>query len=137
VILNYQTGFQLPLSPPMVKAINDIITKTSEAAEVFGIQEEELLSLIIIAKFSTEFSNKSLEVALHNLFIVLIKEETIETLESMGMTLEDKNFYEVVDTIADFHFDGANNLLFNKLYDLLGGSTLQLISACFGKENQY
>jgi hypothetical protein len=120
----------------MSKEIVKILERISDSASIFGLDEGELASFIVVAKFNTELGNAVLANTMNTLFVRMQREDTLDVLEEVGIKdMEGKDFYELLDALVDT-YPSLSEENKAKIIEALGGAmTTNLVLSCFGKIN--
>jgi hypothetical protein len=92
----------------MIKPIEEILVRVGESAKLVGLSFDDLFSLIVLAKFTTELPNEELGNALKGFLTKVSRSvELVELANSVGVDPLGKTIFEVLDEVSDVYRKGG------------------------------
>lgn len=119
----------------MSKELIKILETLAEPASHFGMDEGELASFVVVAKFNTELSNDTLANTMRSLLVRMQDDSILDVFEKAGIKTNGKDLYEVLDCVVDSYptLAEADKA---KIIEAFGGVLVtNLVLQVFGKIN--
>ncbi len=122
----------------MILRLSNILEATKESAAAVGIEENELISLVIVAKFQTEIPNDYLAGALNRLFININTDKAEKIGAIIGVPADGKNLYDFLDAISAYLKAAAADDDDKKVLEIMSFfemdvNVIHIIRECCGK----